>query len=198
MTELTDQRRTNVGRSYTAGRRQPYLIRKFPGSRWTLPLGPYTLTQLVVLVGSIFALVQTRTVWAHFGPINLVIAVGVPIVLTFAARRTRIEGRDPLRAGVAALAYLVQPRAGYLRGHGVRAPAPVTTGCGEFTFVDLDTLLDLGTSLEVVRVPAAAPAGPGTGRLRRKAQPAAPATAPAPPRQLSLAELLTAANSGGH
>ena len=41
-----------VGRSYTAGRRQPYLIRKWPGSRWTLPLGPYTLTQLAILVDS--------------------------------------------------------------------------------------------------------------------------------------------------
>lgn len=190
MSATPGQRPVSVGRSYTAGRRQPYLIRKWPGSRWTLPLGPYTLTQLVVLVGSIVALVQTRTVWAHFGPINLVIAVGLPVVLTYAARHTRIEGRDPLRAAVAGISYLLQPRAGYLRGQGVRAPAPVRIGRGDFVVVDLDTLLDAA--------PATAPAAAVPARPRPARSVAAPAAVPAVPRRGSLAELLAAAGTAGH
>ena len=91
----------SIGRTYTKGRRQPYLIRKWPGSNWALPLGPYTITQLVVFVGTVYLLIAYREVWAHFGPMNLVIGVGLPLLLTYATRHTRIEGRDPLRAGVA-------------------------------------------------------------------------------------------------
>lgn len=106
----------SIGRTYTKGRRQPYLIRKWPGSNWALPLGPYTITQLVVFVGTVYLLIAYREVWAHFGPMNLVIGVGVPLLLTYATRHTRIEGRDPLRAGVALVSLLLQPRAGYLGG----------------------------------------------------------------------------------
>src|SRR5690606_16936795 len=91
----------NYGRTYTKGRRQPYLIRKWPGSQWALPLGPYTITQLGVFVGSVYLLLSYRDVWAHFGPFNIVIGVGIPIALTIATKHTRIEGRDPLRAGIA-------------------------------------------------------------------------------------------------
>src|SRR5690606_17218354 len=105
---------TTVGRSYTKGRRQPYLIRKWPGSNWALPLGPYTITQLMLFVGSVYLLLSYRGLWAHFGGFNLIIGVGVPIALTYATRHTRIEGRDPLRAGVALVSLLMQPGSGYL------------------------------------------------------------------------------------
>jgi hypothetical protein len=52
---MEDGAPVSVGRTYTKGRRQPYLIRKWPGSNWALPLGPYTITQLVVFVGSVSA-----------------------------------------------------------------------------------------------------------------------------------------------
>lgn len=159
-----------VGRSYTAGRRQPYLIRKWPGSQWTLPLGPYTLTQLVVGVGTIVLLVKTHAVWAHFGPVNLVLAIGLPVVLTYATRRTRIEGRDPVRAALAAAMYLLQPSAGYLRGQAWRPPAPVVArsrGC------------------VVAALPATTSVAPAAGASSR--------TTPSGPVSVSLAELLAAA-----
>lgn len=185
MSDDTPQRRhTTLGRSYTAGRRQPYLIRKWPGSRWTLPLGPYTLTQLAILVGSIIVLVKTRIVWAHFGPLNLVIGVGLPVVLTYVARRTRLEGRDPVRALLAGATYLLQPRAGYLRGRAWRAPAPVRTPGRGFVIADAvhDDLVVQPDPQAVVYLP-----GPVTaaGRTDR-------------PRYVSLAELLTAPDAGGH
>ncbi|WP_430787125.1 hypothetical protein [Actinoplanes sp. G11-F43] len=169
----TDHR--SVGRSYTAGRRQPYLIRKWPGSRWTLPLGPYTLTQLALLVGSIYLLVKTRMLWAHFGPGNLLIGVGLPAALTYAARRTRIEGRDPVRTLLAAATYLLQPRAGYLRGQSYRTPAPVTMSGRGCVVAELPA-----AQLEPARVLAAA------------VTPAAPR-----PRTVGLAELLATARTGG-
>jgi hypothetical protein len=121
-----------VGRTYTKGRRQPFLIRKWPGSNWALPLGPYTITQLLVFVGSVYLLLSYRELWAHFGGFNLIIGVGVPIALTYATRHTRIEGRDPLRAGVALTTYLLQPRNGYLGGEPYRSPRPVSCRGGQF------------------------------------------------------------------
>jgi hypothetical protein len=121
-----------VGRTYTKGRRQPYLIRKWPGSNWALPMGPYTITQLVVFVGSAYLLVTYRDVWAHFGPLNLVIGVGVPVALTYATRHTRIEGRDPLRAGIALAGLLLAPRHGYLGGGPVRPGAGASGRGGHF------------------------------------------------------------------
>jgi hypothetical protein len=132
-----------VGRSYTKGRKQPYLIRKWPGSRWALPLGPYTLTQLVLCVASIYLMVTYSNWWAHFGGFNIIIGAGVPIVLVFAARHTRIEGRDPLRAAMAALTYLAQPRGGYLAGQGYRPPAAYTQPGRRFAVIDLPTRPDV-------------------------------------------------------
>jgi hypothetical protein len=121
-----------LGRTYTRGRRQPYLIRKWPGSNWVLPLGPYTITQLLVFVGSIYLLLTYRDWWAHFGPGNLLIGAGLPAALTYATRHTRIEGRDPLRAAVAVAGLLTRPRDGYLNGGPVRHPRPLRLGCGHF------------------------------------------------------------------
>lgn len=127
----------NYGRTYTKGRRQPYLIRKWPGSQWALPLGPYTITQLGVFVGSVYVLLSYRDVWAHFGPFNLVIGVGVPIALTVATKHTRIEGRDPLRAGVALVSLLLQPRRGYLGDQPWRKPRLVRQPHGWFPVTHL-------------------------------------------------------------
>jgi hypothetical protein len=127
----------SVGRSYTKGRRQPYLIRKWPGSNWALPLGPYTITQLVTFVASVYVLLAYRDVWAHFGPFNLIIGVGIPLLLTYVTRHTRIEGRDPLRAGVALASLLLQPSTGYLRGGPVKTQKPVRQRGGRFPIAAL-------------------------------------------------------------
>lgn len=126
-----------VGRSYTKGRRQPYLIRKWPGSNWALPLGPYTITQLLVFVGSVYFLISYREVWAHFGPFNLIIGVGLPLLLTYATRHTRIEGRDPLRAGIALVALMMQSRTGYLGDAPLRTARPVSSRGGRFPVAEL-------------------------------------------------------------
>jgi hypothetical protein len=165
-----------VGRTYTKGRRQPYLIRKWPGSNWALPLGPYTITQLLVFVGSVYLLLSYRDLWAHFGPFNLVIGVGLPLALTYFTRHTRIEGRDPLRAGVALATLMLQPRTGYLGAEPFRAPGPTTRRGGWFPVAQLPAEL---------RVTAPAPPAPEP--------PALPAPAPRAPARLarpSLAELL--------
>lgn len=131
-----------VGRTYTSGRRQPYLIRKWPGSQWVLPLGPYTITQLLVFVGSIYLLLTYRHLWAHFGPANLLIGAGVPAVLTYVTRHTRIEGRDPARAVVALAGLMTRPRVGYLGGEPVRWPRPVRLRCGHVPVAGLSPALE--------------------------------------------------------
>jgi hypothetical protein len=132
---------SSVGRTYTRGRRQPYLIRKWPGSNWALPLGPYTITQLVVFVGSVYLLLNYRDVWARFGPMNLIIGVGLPLLLTYVTRHTRIEGRDPLRAGVALAGLLLQPRAGYLGGDAYRSGGTTVQRGGRFPVAQLPAQL---------------------------------------------------------
>jgi hypothetical protein len=148
-----------VGRTYTKGRRQPYLIRKWPGSNWALPLGPYTITQLVVFVGSVYLLLSYREVWAHFGPFNLVIGVGLPLLLTYLTRHSRIEGRDPLRAGVALAGLLLQPRTGYLGGEPFRASGPVRQRGGRFPVAQLPA--ELRVRLPLPAPPATPPPGSG-------------------------------------
>lgn len=191
-------RHSAVGRSYTAGRRQPYLIRKWPGSRWTLPLGPYTLTQLAILVGSIMLLVKTKAVWAHFGPLNLVIGVGLPSVLTYAARRTRLEGRDPVRTLIAGITYLLQPRAGYLRGQACRIPAPVTTTGLGFVLAELPPAGDApALARQNVRAGLPHALSHEISQPLSRRRPAASAVSTPRPRTVGLGDLLAAAAENG-
>jgi hypothetical protein len=53
---------TLVGRSYTRARRHPWVIGRIQG--WTLPLGPFSATQLGVLVLSLWLLIQTAPLYA--------------------------------------------------------------------------------------------------------------------------------------
>lgn len=154
-----------VGRTYTKGRRQPYLIRKWPGSNWALPLGPYTITQLLVFVGSVYLLLSYREVWGHFGHFNLVIGVGLPLLLTYLTRHSRIEGRDPLRAGVALAGLLLQPRTGYLGGDAFRAPGPTRLLGGRFPVAQLPAELRVAIAARPV------PAAPATVADRVPGQP---------------------------
>lgn len=147
----------SIGRTYTRGRRQPYLIRKWPGSNWALPLGPYTITQLVVFVGSVYFLISYKEVWAHFGPMNLIIGIGLPLLLTYATRHSRIEGRDPLRAGVALASLLLQPRAGYLGGEAFKARGSTVQRGGTFPVAQLPAVLQPPPPSLPARAPGARP-----------------------------------------
>jgi hypothetical protein len=157
-----------VGRTYTRGRRQPYLVRKWPGSNWALPLGPYTITQLVVFVVSVYLLFSYRDLWAHFGSFNVVVGVGIPVALTYATRQTRIEGRDPLRAGVALAGLLLAPRGGYVAGAPVRPGRTWRLRSGHIPVAPMPE----GAAREAPEPPvppvppAAPPPAPGGGRGR--------------------------------
>jgi hypothetical protein len=113
---------TLVGRSYTRARRHPWVIGRIQG--WTLPLGPFSATQLGVLVLSLWLLIQTAPLWTRLGPFAL-IPVAVPFAATWAVRHAQIEGRAPLRALGGYLALYTAPRRGTLHGRPVPTPDPV-------------------------------------------------------------------------
>jgi hypothetical protein len=112
---------TLVGRSYTRARRHPWVIGRIQG--WTLPLGPFSATQLGVLVLSLWLLLQTAPLWTRLGPFALV-PVPLPLVATWAVRHAQIEGRAPLRALGGYLALYTAPRRGTLHGRPVPTPDP--------------------------------------------------------------------------
>jgi len=112
-----------TGRCYTHARRFPLVIGKLQG--FSLPGGPYTITQVGMFIGALLVLILTRGLWARFpGVINLVIMVGLPYGLAWAARHARVEGRDPFRAALGLLTYFPAARSGRLHGHAYRSPRP--------------------------------------------------------------------------
>jgi hypothetical protein len=83
---------------YTRARRYPSVIGKVGGySGWPLPA---TFTQVGLALLTIFALVKTKSLWAHFGPGNLIILAGLPLTVFYCARRVRVEGRAPWAAAL--------------------------------------------------------------------------------------------------
>ncbi|WP_159942557.1 MULTISPECIES: TcpE family conjugal transfer membrane protein [unclassified Nocardiopsis] len=113
---------TLVGRSYTRARRHPWVIGRIQG--WTLPLGPFSATQLGVLVISLWLLLQTAPMWTRLGPFALVPLI-IPFIATWAVRHAQIEGRAPLRALGGYLALYTAPRRGTLHGRPIPTPDPV-------------------------------------------------------------------------
>lgn len=105
-----------IGRSYTRARRYPWVLGKI--GDWTLPLGPYTVPQLVIAAAGTYALIKTFSVWSPLGPLP-VIALGVAV---WAARAGRIGGRSPLWIAYGWLRYLAQPSAGRIAGRSARVP----------------------------------------------------------------------------
>jgi hypothetical protein len=94
----------------------PWVVGKIQGV--TLPFGPYTATQLGVLLGGAWLLVQTFRFWSHLGPAGLVF-LALPPAAAWAARHARIEGRSPVRAIGGYLTLLACHAAAKLP-HGVR------------------------------------------------------------------------------
>ncbi|MFJ2060361.1 hypothetical protein ACIOMM_31100 [Streptomyces sp. NPDC087908] len=110
-----------VGRCYTKARRLPLMIGRWPGGRGAIWGGPYTVPQVVVIAVAFGVLMLTRGVWAHFGLVNLVIAIGVPYGLSLVVRHVHIDGRNPLVAAVSAGGSLVAPAGGRLEGRPVKS-----------------------------------------------------------------------------
>jgi hypothetical protein len=112
-----------IGRSYTRARRMPWVVGKIQGV--SLPFGPYTATQLAVLLGGGWMLVQTFRFWTHLGPAGLLVLV-FPPAAAWAVRHAKIEGRSPVRAAAGFLALLAEPRHGRIGGHLARDSRSVT------------------------------------------------------------------------
>lgn len=126
-----------VGHSYTRARRFPLVIGKLPqGGR--IIGGPYTLAQVAVMVVTVVALLIAAPVWAHLGYADVAVYAAVPYGAGFAVRKARIEGRDPLRAGLGALTALGTPAGGRMRGRPYRTPALHLGGRTVFTIDEGD------------------------------------------------------------
>ncbi|WP_327713681.1 hypothetical protein OG912_37940 (plasmid) [Streptomyces sp. NBC_00464] len=97
------------------------MIGKWPGGRGRIWGGPYTVAQVVVLAVSLAGLVLTRGVWARFGLLNFVIALGLPYGLSLLVRHVQVDGRSPLSAAASGIGLLTRPAAGRLGGRPLRA-----------------------------------------------------------------------------
>ncbi|MFC9033681.1 hypothetical protein [Streptomyces arboris] len=110
-----------VGHCYTKGRKFPLVIVKWPGGRGRIWGGPYTLPQMGVLAVTFGVLMLTRGLWAHFGLVNFVIAIGVPYGLSLLVRHVQVEGRSPLSVAGSAIGLVSTPGGGRpVRGSGAR------------------------------------------------------------------------------
>jgi hypothetical protein len=112
---------TLVGRCYTKARRHPLVIGRWPGGG-VLWGGPYSVPQLIVMVGSFVTLILFRPLWAHFGVVlNVMFAFAVPYALGWTVRRLTVDGRNPLAAAASVLGLLTAPSAGRLGGRPLKA-----------------------------------------------------------------------------
>ncbi|WP_370324949.1 TcpE family conjugal transfer membrane protein [Euzebya sp.] len=111
-------------RTYTHARRFPLVIGKVGGYALPTPLTP---VQVLVLVGLATAEILTRRWWAVLpGPLDLVVAMVLPVLAAWAVRHARVEGRSPLRYAMGLLAYATRPRRGLRAGRRVGAERPLT------------------------------------------------------------------------
>ncbi|MFI8280735.1 hypothetical protein ACIGBH_38780 [Streptomyces sp. NPDC085929] len=156
-----------VARAYTSARRHPWVLGKL--GDWTVPFGPYTPAQLVVLGGGAFTLIKTFAWWSWAGPVP----VALWLCAVWAARGAQIAGQNPFTAMLGVLVLLLRHPAGrvggriardkqptYLRGQFVieAAPAPAAPA----------RVLDPAgaRSAVLVVVPAAQSAAAGSGLAR--------------------------------
>jgi hypothetical protein len=110
--------------TYTHARRHPMVIGQIGG--WTPPF-QLSLAQIVVLLATVVVEAQTWRWWGVHLPrfVSMVVAAGVPCLLTWLVRRGRLEGRSLARTALGWLALLGRPRNGRVGGRPhrpVRAP----------------------------------------------------------------------------
>jgi hypothetical protein len=95
---------------------------------WTMPI-QLSLAQVAVLFCGYLLLFTTRALWAHLGPLNVVVLVGGPWLAAWTVRRARVEGRGVLRWLAGATTAATTPRGGECLGRPLR-PVRVSRGCG--------------------------------------------------------------------
>ncbi|MEW1639801.1 hypothetical protein AB0469_37790 [Streptomyces sp. NPDC093801] len=106
---------------------------------WTLPFGPYTPAQLVVLGGGAFVLIKTFAWWSWAGPVPIALWLGA----VWAVRGAQIAGQNPFTAVLGVGSLLLRHPAGVVGGRVARdrqvsclrawfvitaAPAPALAG----------------------------------------------------------------------
>ncbi len=101
--------------TYTHARRHPIVLGKIAG--WTPPF-QVSVPQLGVIVGTFLFEMLTWRFWGALLPRTtaIVIAIALPWVLAWAARRARIEGRSLVRAVAGYAALLSSPPSGRVGG----------------------------------------------------------------------------------
>lgn len=111
--------------TYTHARRHPMVLGRIAG--WTPPF-QLSLTQIAVLLLSFFFMVRTWWLWAAPlpGSLALIVGAGVPVGLTWAVRRVRVEGRSLPRALLGWLTLWSTPPRGALRGRPYRDRSAVS------------------------------------------------------------------------
>ncbi|MFJ7209660.1 hypothetical protein ACIQWR_39780 [Streptomyces sp. NPDC098789] len=107
-----------VVRSYTGARRHPWVLGKL--GDWTMPFGPYTPAQLVVLGGGALVLIETFSWWSWAGPVPVV----VWLVSVWAVRGAQIAGQSPFTALLGAVVVLTRHPAGRINGQVARDRRP--------------------------------------------------------------------------
>ncbi|MET9879263.1 hypothetical protein ABZZ36_32245 [Actinacidiphila glaucinigra] len=158
-----------VARVYTSARRHPWVLGKL--GDWTLPFGPYTPAQLMVMTGGAMVLIKTFSWWSWLGPLP-VAGWGLSI---WAVRGAKIGGRSPFAAAMGWLTLAALHPAGRIGGRAARDRRPrLLTG---------------------VFVIEAAPAGTGLTAATGRARKCAPAQRSGPVS--GLAQLLQRADAAG-
>ena len=120
-----------VARWYTRARRFPQLVGRFTDGR-PITGGPYTYTQVGVLVATVFLGSKTTWLWGHFGTVfNAAILFGVAYAGALLVGRAPIGGRNPLLLSGWAVRALSRPSTGTVDGRPVRVSRPhhVRGGC---------------------------------------------------------------------
>ncbi|WP_406052222.1 hypothetical protein OG280_37250 [Streptomyces virginiae] len=157
--------RPGVARVYTSARRHPWVLGRL--GDWTVPFGPYTPAQLVVLGGGAFALIKTYALWSWAGPVPVMLWIGS----VWAVRGAQIAGQNPFTALVGVLVLLARHPAGRVGGRIARDRRPSHLRC-RFTLAPavgplVATVVGRAPAVAptVAPLPVVAAAGSGLSRL---------------------------------
>ncbi|WUD70281.1 hypothetical protein OG937_45935 [Streptomyces sp. NBC_00510] len=151
--------RARVARVYTAARRHPWVLGKV--GDWTLPFGPYTPAQLVVMAGGAMVLIKTFAWWSWLGPVPVVVW-GLAV---WAVRGAKIGGRSPWAAAEGWLTLAALPQGGRIGARAARDRRP-TRLTGVFVIEAAPP-----AAVGAARHGARSSHGGGTGRPSRPARP---------------------------
>ncbi|MFF4371502.1 hypothetical protein [Streptomyces sp. NPDC001594] len=157
---MSGAERVRVARAYTIARRHPWVLGKL--GDWTLPFGPYTPAQLVVLGGGAFVLIKMFDWWSWAGPVPIALWLGA----VWAVRGAQIAGQNPFTAVLGVGSLLLRHPAGRIGGRVARDRQP---SCLRARFVITPALRIAAAgagAVAVVEAPAGGRAAAGSGLAR--------------------------------